>query len=189
MTSNNEWYTPLPIVRACRQLLGGIDVDPATTALVNHTRVHAAEYYDQAKDGLRQHWVGRVLLNPPGGRDGRVPAVVTWWAKLLEEYWTGRCKAAVFISFNFEAIRHTAAHSLCRQVGVLEFPTFIPHRRIEFDRLVEDGPLMGQFCPGGSPRYANAITYLGDQLAEHLEDECPFAEHGVSGTWYSSTVL
>lgn len=48
-------------------MLGGIDLDPASSALANRT-VEATTYYTINDDGLDQPWSGRVWLNPPYGR-------------------------------------------------------------------------------------------------------------------------
>jgi phage N-6-adenine-methyltransferase len=66
-----EWYTPVVVVEAAREVLGGIDIDPASCAMANET-VMAARYFTADDDGLKHDWPGRVWLNPPygGGRAG-----------------------------------------------------------------------------------------------------------------------
>lgn len=69
---SNEWYTPSAIVDAARALMGGIDLDPASSALANET-IRATNIYTEASNGFAAPWHGRVFLNPPGGycdRDG-----------------------------------------------------------------------------------------------------------------------
>lgn len=63
-SGNNEWYTPAGFIAAARQVLGAIDLDPASSALANET-VQAARYHSQTDDGLVQPWAGRVWMNPP----------------------------------------------------------------------------------------------------------------------------
>ena len=60
----NEWYTPPAIIEAARAVLGGIDLDPASSAQAQCT-VQATQYLTFDDDGLESEWVGRVWLNPP----------------------------------------------------------------------------------------------------------------------------
>ncbi len=58
---NDEWLTPPSIL----ERLGYFDLDPC--APVNRPWDTAKRHYDIRDNGLRQHWAGRVWLNPPYG--------------------------------------------------------------------------------------------------------------------------
>lgn len=62
-----EHFTPHAVVEAARELMGGIDMDPASCAAANKY-IRAAVFYSRRRNGLKHRpWYGRVFLNPPGG--------------------------------------------------------------------------------------------------------------------------
>ena len=70
----NEWYTPAKNIEVAREVLGEIDLDPASHAIAQQT-VKATRFFTAADDGLKQLWHGRVLFNPPYGRGLIAPFV------------------------------------------------------------------------------------------------------------------
>lgn len=67
-SGENEWYTPADYISAARRVMGGIDLDPASSTIANKT-VQAETYYSKDDNGLKQGWGGRVWLNPPYSSD------------------------------------------------------------------------------------------------------------------------
>jgi phage N-6-adenine-methyltransferase len=59
-----EWCTPLSIIEDAREVMGGIDLDPASTDYAN-SYIKAEKYYTLSNDGLKAEWSNRVWLNPP----------------------------------------------------------------------------------------------------------------------------
>jgi len=87
----NEWYTLPEHIEAARQVLGEIDLDPASHLAANDV-VKAKKFFTMADDGLQQEWKGRIWLNPPWGQAG--PDFV---GKLVESYKAGTVTAAVLL--------------------------------------------------------------------------------------------
>ena len=79
-TGNNQWFTPDEYIELARDVLGTIDLDPATHALAQE-RVKAAKFFTEDDDGLTQEWRGRVWLNPPYSQ----PDIGLFVDKLIDE--------------------------------------------------------------------------------------------------------
>jgi phage N-6-adenine-methyltransferase len=82
-----EWYTPPKIIYRVVRVLGAIDLDPCSD---DERNVPAKIHFTQAEDGLRQHWVGNLFMNPPYGR-----TIAAWVQKLIDEYDRGSVTAAI----------------------------------------------------------------------------------------------
>lgn len=62
-----EYYTPTEITEAARRVMGGIDLDPFSSAAANE-RIKATLYFTSQDDGLNQEWRGRFWMNHPFSR-------------------------------------------------------------------------------------------------------------------------
>jgi phage N-6-adenine-methyltransferase len=94
-TGDMERYTPAEYIECARQVLGGIDLDPASNDYAQVT-VQAETYFTQESNGLCQEWHGRVWLNPPYSN----PEIGQFIDKLIEEYEEGRTTAAILLTNN-----------------------------------------------------------------------------------------
>lgn len=91
MSESNEWYTPAKYIEAAREVMGHIDVDPASCYLANET-VQAELFYDKETNGLTKDWQGKVWLNPPYGG-----LSADFTHKLLEQYRQGITTEAILL--------------------------------------------------------------------------------------------
>lgn len=119
MTSESqEWYTPEDFVALVRQVLGTIDVDPASCAAAQAV-VQADDWYDETADGLAQLWFGTVYLNPPYGRD-----IGEWVEKLIGEYKRNLVSEAILLTparTDTEWFRLLRTYPRCFVSGRLKF--------------------------------------------------------------------
>ena len=94
-SGDNEWYTPARYVEMAREVLGQIDVDPASNDYAQRT-VRAASFYTAETNGLDKEWSGKVWMNPPYSN----PEIQQFTAKVIAEYQAGRCDEAIVLTNN-----------------------------------------------------------------------------------------
>jgi phage N-6-adenine-methyltransferase len=94
-TGEFERYTPKLYIDKAREVLGEIDLDPATSKYAQKT-VGATEYFTADDDGLERDWKGRVWLNPPYHRE-LAPKFIN---KLVAELVAGRVTEAIMLTNN-----------------------------------------------------------------------------------------
>lgn len=95
-TGDNEWYTPAKYIEAAREVLGGIDTDPASSEIANRA-VRARQYYTEADNGLEHDWHGAVWMNPPYAQ----PLIQQFIEKLTEQFLLGNTTSAIALTHNY----------------------------------------------------------------------------------------
>jgi len=140
-----EWYTPSNIVEAARNVLGFIDLDPASSDKANEV-VKAERYYTKADDGLKKDWAGRVWMNPPYSH----PEIGYFVGKLVEGFDDGSICSAITLT---DATTDTKwAHDLFERLSAICFV----QRRVKF--------IQGDTGEPGSPLKGQMFCYLGDNI-------------------------
>lgn len=160
-----EYYTPPEWTTAAREVMGGIDLDPASCDFANQW-IGASQIYTKDTDGLQQEWHGRVWMNHPFHRGETackakckkltcqrrghcitedIPGNAEWINKLLAEYQAGRVTEAVLICF--------CSSSETWFWPLLDLPQCFPKTRVHY--IGADGK-KAQGSTKGS-----VITYLG----------------------------
>lgn len=140
-SGENEWYTPAEYADMAREVMGSIDLDPASCDEANKV-IQAATYYTKEDDGLTKPWKGNLWINPPYSRD-LMPAFVE---KLKQSFINGDVDNAILLSHNNT---DTAwFHSLASVSSAICFPK----KRIKFYRGEDVA----------APTNGQAFFYLGD---------------------------
>lgn len=158
MSVSNEWYTPSVYIEAARQLMGGIDTDPASNPIANRV-VRAATYYTVETNGMDKDWRGRVWLNPPYGRDNGESNQDVWSARLIEQYRAGITVEAVLL---VNAVTDRKWFQ-----PLWDFPICFTDHRIKF--YDENGE-------AGQPTHGNCFVYFGKQTTRFTDI---FSQFGV----------
>jgi hypothetical protein len=144
-SGNNEWYTPARHIEIARQVMGGIDCDPATSEIANQT-VKAETFFTAADDGLAQTWRGRVWMNPPYAQ----PLINNFAEAVSAKFESGEIDQACILVNNA-----TETQWFQRMLSVASAVCF-PKSRIKF--IDPSGK------PSGAPLQGQAIIYMGDNV-------------------------
>jgi hypothetical protein len=161
---HNDYYTPVEIVCAAREAMGGIDLDPATHWTA--ARAHGiTNYYHQYKSAFDNPWAGRVWLNPPYGENKEwFDEIVRWWDK---GEITQLCMLSPVWAFSTTIARPVIERS---SAMLLFCPTPKFWGRHKSGRVVEEG------SEELGVNHPHAILYLGPRVAEF---KAAFAEYGT----------
>ncbi len=138
-----EYYTPQVIVEAARRVMGGIDLDPASSACAND-RVKANFFFDKEDNGLNCKWWGWVWLNHPFSRSGNR----IWIERLINEYVNGDVQQACCITY--------ASTSEAWFRPLLDYPMAFIYPRVNY--ILPDGTEKKGVTKG------SVVTYLGGNL-------------------------
>jgi ParB family chromosome partitioning protein len=137
----DEWHTPPKVLDLARELMGEIDLDPASSATAQQV-IRAYNYYDKEHDGLQRIWLGRVWLNPPYSN----PAPFT--DRAIDMYQRHKIDECLILVNNATETRWFQ-DLLCR------YPACVLNRRISFWHPGRQGK---------SPRQGQVIFYLGPNV-------------------------
>jgi ParB family chromosome partitioning protein len=138
-----EWYTPPEYLEAAREVMGGIDLDPASSEIAQRN-VRASTFYTLEDDGLAHDWRGRVWLNPPYTA-GTVERFV---AKLCSHYKAGDVTAAILL------VNNATETKWFQKAGRLAADVCFPAGRIRF--------LDESLSPVGAPLQGQSFLYFGE---------------------------
>lgn len=154
-SGQSEWYTPAEYITAARQVMGTIDLDPASCPAANEI-VGAREFYSEAEDGLKCTWSGRVWMNPPYSQ----PAIGEFCRCLASAHESGLVPEACAL------VNNATETAWFHQLSAVASAVCFPRGRVRFwhpERVSQ--PLQGQ-----------AVLYLGEKAKVFAE---AFSEFGL----------
>jgi phage N-6-adenine-methyltransferase len=93
LNKQDEWYTPLDILDRAIEVLGVINVDPATSEIAQEL-VQADTWYTEKENGLNFPWEGTVWCNPPYS----AVLIKKFTAKFAEEYELGNITEGIILT-------------------------------------------------------------------------------------------
>jgi phage N-6-adenine-methyltransferase len=154
-TGENEWHTPAEYIERARQVLGKIDLDPASSEAAQAT-VMAEQYFSKDDSGLGHFWYGKVWLNPPYAQ----PLIADFIAKLVEEIEAEHTEEAIALTHNYTDTSWfqsaaASARAICFTRGRIRF-------------VSPDGTL-------AAPTQGQAFFYFGPNSQKFVEE---FADVG-----------
>jgi len=155
-TGDNESYTPLQYIDSARDVMGSIDIDPASNDYAQ-SKINAKEYFTESNSGLDKDWNGNVWINPPYA----FPLIGNFIDKLIQEYENGNCNSAVLLTNNSADTKwfhnaSKASSAICFTKG-----------RINFYKADDTTT---------SPTNGQTFFYFGDEV-EKFADE--FKQYGM----------
>lgn len=156
--SSDEWYTPAKYIMAAREVMGSIDLDPASSSMANET-VKASLYYSKEDNGLAKPWFGRVWLNPPFGRiqtPGHKMNQGLWIRKLLQEWKRGHVTQAILLT--------TCRPDTSWFADLWQFPICFADHKVGF-YLPEEGRILQEH----SHAHGTLFVYLGFHEERFIE--------------------
>lgn len=161
---SNEWYTPARYIEAARDVMGSIDLDPASSVLANET-VRAAQYLTIDDDGLSHPWIAQsVWLNPPYGRSARMQGlrqstIKLFVDKLIRHYQAGDVGQAIVLA--------TTEVNAAWFQPLWHYPLCFPDHRVHF--VVPDARLKKY-----SQMFGTCFAYLGPNVDSFVSTFCRF---------------
>jgi hypothetical protein len=168
-SEDSEWITPpaeqdpMRILERARNVMGTIDLDPASSKIANKMSVHATKIYTIKDNGLALPWHGKIWLNPPYGKieddDGKQRSSVKLW---LDKLWAEVCAMRME-----EGIVLINSYTERQWFWPLwEQWLCFPYRRVRY--VSSDGSAVKD-----QPPHGNAIVYYGDQMEKFADEFAP----------------
>jgi ParB family chromosome partitioning protein len=149
-SGNNEWYTPPEYIEAAREVMGTIDLDPASSEIANKI-VKAKRFYTADNSGLEKKWKGRVWMNPPYSSE----LIGQFTAKLCDHVRSGDITEAVVL------VNNATEAAWFEDMADLASTVMFTFSRVKF--------LDAELSPRGAPLQGQAVLYFGQNYKAFIK--------------------
>lgn len=149
-SGNDEWYTPVFYLDAAREVLGTIDVDPASCEAAQ-VFVKAEQYFTADEDGLAHEWHGNIWMNPPYST-----GLVSQFIDAFMEEWESEHIKEAIVLVNNATETVWAQNAMASAIAVC-----FPKGRIKFCDATGK--------PANSPLQGQVFCYYGTNAAKFLD--------------------
>jgi len=149
-SGNNEWYTPQKYIDKAIEVLGKIDLDPASNIKANEV-IKAKRIYTLDDNGLDKKWKGNIWLNPPYAAE----LIIKFVDKLVEEYKKGNINQALVL------VNNATDTQWFKKLFIISNMVCFTEGRIRFWRKEENKI--------GAPLQGQAIIYIGENEKQFLQ--------------------
>lgn len=161
----DQWMTPPDIIELAREMMQGIDLDPASHPIAQQY-IKAKEFcaLEIGKNGLIEEWSGNVWCNPPYSREN----IGAFVGKLLIAQYEHSFKQCLFL-VNSATDAQWYHHLLNNCSAFCLWKGRIKFWKIENGEALEkwEGERSKELSrgkAGNSPRYLNTLFYFGDNV-------------------------
>jgi hypothetical protein len=125
-SAENDWISPIDIIKKVKNVLGYIDLDPASSLEANII-VGANKIYTIADDMLKQQFdCGTFYMNPPFGKIGTKSQAGIFCEYVVDQYEKGNIKSGGII------LVHSRLGYLWHEQLMDKLPSIILKERIKF---------------------------------------------------------
>jgi len=156
-SGENEWYTPPQFIESARNVMGQIDLDPASSEIANKM-VQASVIFTKDDDGLSKQWSGNVWMNPPYAQ----PLMSQFAEAVASKHESGEINQAIVLVNNATETQWWQRMASCSSA------VCFPKTRIRF--LDPDGN-------PGAPLQGQSILYFGKNKSAFVEE---FSKYGAT---------
>jgi hypothetical protein len=139
------WYTPSKYIDLVKEVMGDIDLDPASDEFGNSI-VKGKHYFNEEENGLKQKWFGRVFLNCPYGKTNGKSNAAVWTDKMTYEWARDHFSEGILL------INNTSGYLWYENLWIY-YPTCLVRERIRF--IKPDG------TQGGQAKRGSCFLYFG----------------------------
>lgn len=165
-SESNEWYTPKEHLLLVREVLGNIDLDPASSEVANE--FVKADMFFTEKDGSLSYdlngytWNGTVYCNPPyGGLAGKFSQ------KMKHEYESGRVTAGILCLSGyayetkwFRPFLSDLSIPICWVYGRVKFSRYVDGRKDLENKASTVGTIYVYLGPDNQ-KFAETFSQIG----------------------------